>query len=88
MIRWGSFITTPDGEVDPARLKSTTAVFLGLLGGIVVVSAGVVEMCCRDVPSNALLITVGALVLPLTGGVFGVALRGKPSAAIPPEPGS
>lgn len=75
MIRWASLITTPDGEVDPARLKSTAAVTLGVLGGLIVVMAGLVEMCCREVPHNALLITVGSLVLPLTGGVIASGLK-------------
>lgn len=64
-LRWGSFISTPDGEIDYARIRSLVAVLLALAGGGILcgVMAGILKPA-----SDVVMIGVGALVLPLTGG--------------------
>jgi hypothetical protein len=79
-IRWDTLLSDETGVVDYVRVRALAAVLLALLGGLIVVVAGLVEMFIGEVPHNALMIAVGALVLPLTGGKImdAVSNRGKP----------
>ena len=75
-IRWGSLVATVDGEIDRDKLKTTVAVGLALVGGLITAGAAVLELVIgAEVPHNALLITVGSLVLPLTGGTIAAGLK-------------
>jgi hypothetical protein len=64
-IRWGTLIATTDGEIDQSKLKSLTAIALAWIGGLVLcaVMTGILKA-----PTDIVMIGVGALVLPLTGG--------------------
>lgn len=70
-LRWGSLIATPDGEIDYARVRSLVAILLAIAGGValVLVMAGVLRP-----GTEVVMIGVGALVLPLTGGKIGDAV--------------
>jgi hypothetical protein len=75
-IRWGSLVATVDGEIDRDKLKTTVAVGLALVGGLITAGAAVLELVAgAEVPHNALLITVGSQVLPLTGGTIASGLK-------------
>ncbi len=87
-IRWSSLITTPDGEVDYARLGKLTAIVLAWIGGLVLcaVMTGILAA-----PTDIIVIGVGALVLPLTGGKISdalamMALRKLPADREEPKP--
>jgi hypothetical protein len=73
-IRWGSLIASPDGEIDQAKLKSLTAMALAWIGGLVLsaVMTGLLQA-----PTDIVMIGVGALVLPLTGGKVAEAIVAK-----------
>jgi hypothetical protein len=73
-IRWGSLLATPDGEIDYARLRSLTAILLAWIGGLVLcaVMTGILT-----VATDIVMIGVGALVLPLTGGKVADAIVGR-----------
>jgi hypothetical protein len=73
-IRWGSLLATPDGEVAYDKLRSLTAIVLAWIGGLVLcaVMTGLVQA-----PTDIVMIGVGALVLPLTGGKIGDAIIAK-----------
>ena len=73
-VRWGSLIANPDGEIDQAKLKSLTAILLAWIGGLVLcaVMTGILQS-----PTDIVLIGVGALVLPLTGGKVADALASR-----------
>jgi hypothetical protein len=77
-IRWSSLIATLDGEIDQSKLKSLTAIALAWIGGLVLsaVMTGILK-----VPTDIVMIGVGALVLPLTGGKIaeGIANRVSPT---------
>jgi hypothetical protein len=73
-IRWGSLLATPDGEIDYARLRSLTSIVLAWAGGGVLcaVMTGLLQA-----PTDIVVIGVGSLVLPLTGGKIGDAIIAK-----------
>lgn len=77
-IIWSSLIADDHGHVQYARVKSLVAILLAFLGALVAIAAGVVEVVGnREVHTDAVLISVGALVLPLTGGVVASGLQLK-----------
>jgi hypothetical protein len=68
-IRWETFITDEQGVVDYQRVRSLVSVLLAIAGGAIAVLAGVWEILLKhELPHDAVLIAVGALVLPITGG--------------------
>jgi hypothetical protein len=70
-IKWSTLIADDSGVIDYARLKSFTAIVLGLLGAAVVLGAAVLELGLREtLPDSAVSTAVYALVVPLTGGVL------------------
>jgi hypothetical protein len=73
-IRWGSLIADPAGEIDYARLRSLTAIALAWIGGLVLCA---VMTGLLSVSTDLVMIGVGALVLPLTGGKIGDALLAR-----------
>jgi hypothetical protein len=73
-IRWGSLIATPDGEIDYTRLRSLTAIVLAWIGGLVLCA---VMTGLLSAATDIVMIGVGALVLPLTGGKIGDALLAR-----------
>lgn len=88
-IQWSSLVCDDAGRFDYSRVRSLASVLLAVLAGLVVVAAAVIELGLRqEVPHTALLIAIGALVAPLTGGKIGDALAsrfsGKPDADVIP----
>lgn len=75
-IRWSSLIASPDGEIDQAKLRSLTAIVLAWLGGLVL---GAVMADLINPPTDVVMIGVGALVLPLTGGKIASAISARVS---------
>lgn len=81
MIRWGSLLTTPDGEVDPTKLKVLASVTLALVGGAALI-AGTLYQALRNgqAETSGLIWMAGICVAPLTGGAIGAgfgAAQGK-----------
>jgi hypothetical protein len=76
-IRWGSLIASLDGEIDQLKLRSLTAIALAWIGGLVL--CGVMAGLLRP-PTDIVMIGVGALVLPLTGGKIADAIANRAGA--------
>lgn len=74
VVRWGSLITTSDGEIDRDRFRTAAAVFLALAGGVALI-VGVLYQTFRNGQAeiSGLLWMAGATVAPLTGGTIGAA---------------
>ena len=71
------WITGPDGAVDYSRVRDFISVVLGVIGGLVVVGAAILELVLnRHVPETQVLITVAVLVAPITGGTVADKLKG------------
>ncbi len=83
-IRWGSLIASPEGEIDLGKLRGLTAILLALAGGVAVIA---VMSGLLKAPTDIVMIGVGALVLPLTGGKIaeGIASR-LPTTVINNQP--
>jgi hypothetical protein len=64
-IRWGSLIADPTGEIDYSKVRSFTSVALAWCAGIILCA---VMTGLLMVQTDLVMIGVGALVLPLTGG--------------------
>lgn len=66
-LQWGTFVADASGVVDYYRVAKLVSVILALAAGIVftLIMAGIWEAPDSDV----LLIGVGAMILPITGGV-------------------
>jgi hypothetical protein len=80
-IVWSSLIADEQGRIVYARLKSLVAIVLAFLGALVAIAAGAIEVLGKELPSHdAVLIAVGALVLPLTGGVVANGLQMRKAA--------
>jgi hypothetical protein len=64
-VRWASLIADATGEIDYARLRSLTAIGLAWIAGLILcaVMTGLLKA-----QTDLVMIGVGALVLPLTGG--------------------
>lgn len=76
-IRWGSFLTTPDGEFDPPRARATVAILLALIGGIVLIAAATLELLGHAGEHTANLLYMGGILVgPLTLGKSVDAARG------------
>lgn len=73
-IRWGSFIADAAGEIDYGKLRSLTAILLAWMGGVVLCA---VMTGFLKVPTDIVMIGVGALVLPLTGGKVADAIASR-----------
>lgn len=64
-IRWASIIADEAGEIQQEKLRSLVSIGLAIAGGVALYLA----MMARVTPdTNIVLIGVGALVAPLTGG--------------------
>jgi hypothetical protein len=80
-VDWASLIADDKGRVSYPRLKSLVAIVLAFLGALVAIAAGAIEVLGKELPSHdAVLIAVGALVLPLTGGVVANGLQMRKAA--------
>jgi hypothetical protein len=76
-INWSTWISGPDGTVDYVRVKSLVSILLALAAGLVMLAAAVLEVVSRvDIPTTHVLITGGAMLLPLTGGYM-ASMMGK-----------
>jgi hypothetical protein len=77
-IKWETLITEGDGKISLHRLRKLVTIILAVLGGAVVLLAAAVEaLTDLDVPADILLIVVGALVAPITGGQISDGIFGK-----------
>jgi hypothetical protein len=83
-IRWGSLVASPEGEIDYIRARGLVSILLALAGGLAVI-AGLSGLL--NAPTDIVMIGVGALVLPLTGGKIaeGIASR-LPTTVINNQP--
>jgi hypothetical protein len=73
-IRWGSLIADMAGEIDYARLRSLTAIGLAWSAGLILCA---VMTGFLKAQTDIVMIGVGALVLPLTGGKVADAILTK-----------
>lgn len=75
-VRWGSLISTPDGEIDYTRLTRLVALLLGLGGGTALILAmiGVLH------PTEVVVLGTSATVVPITAGKITDALVARRAA--------
>lgn len=77
-VQWQTLFANERGVFDRDKIKSMTAVFLALVGGLALVGVSVYEaLSHNDVNTGSLALMAGICVAPLTGGTVASAFAGR-----------